>query len=83
MNTAIHYNVFLIIYIMEWYDVYDGAFFLSLATMVFAFAGVSVRYCFRSKCKTCTMCCIRVERDIKEELSEDLILGYERKSAEC
>ena len=50
---------------------FDDVFFLSLATMTFAFFGLCLRQTYRSKCKTCKVCCIKIERDIDGENEND------------
>ena len=58
-------------------DATDGTFFLSLATMSFAFLGLGIRYCFQSKCRNCNICygLIQIERDISGEIEEDKVMG--------
>ena len=53
---------------------FDGAFFISIATMGFAFLGVVVRYLLKSKCKD-VKCCwglFECERavDLEEKMEE-------------
>ena len=69
---------------MPWTDTYNGAFFLSIGTMLFAFLGLSVRYCYQSKCKDCSICfgLIHIIRDVDVELQEDKIHLEERKEDE-
>jgi hypothetical protein len=52
-----------------WYTVYDGVFFLGVAT---TFAGVItaiVKSCSNSRCQTCTFCygAVMVERNVELE----------------
>jgi len=35
---------------------------------------------YKSKCKECSVCCIKVVRDIENEVKEDLALGIEEES---
>ena len=49
-----------------------GSFWIAIGTMVFAFFGLIVRYSYKSKCKNISCCCLRIERDIEDELKEDL-----------
>jgi len=36
---------------------------------------------YKSKCKECSVCCIKVVRDIENEVKEDLALGIEREES--
>jgi aldehyde:ferredoxin oxidoreductase len=36
---------------------------------------------YKSKCKECSVCCIKVVRDIDNEVKEDLALGIEREES--
>lgn len=46
----------------------DGAFYLSLGTMFFAFLGLSIKYCFYSKCSKISFCGFECVRDISKEI---------------
>lgn len=48
----------------------NSAFFLSLATMIFAFATFSVRYCFYSKCSRIKIFGFECVRDIEREVEQ-------------
>ena len=55
-------------------DTFDSAFFITIATMGFAFLGVVVRYLLKSKCKD-VKCCwglFECERavDLEEKMEE-------------
>ena len=41
---------------MAWTDTFDSVFWLSIATSVFGFLGVLVKYAFRSKCDQINFC---------------------------
>ena len=49
---------------------------LSLGTMFFAFLTLSVRYCYRSKCKDVTCCCLSFKRDVigEEKIDEGVMI---------
>ena len=36
---------------------------------------------YKSKCRECSVCCIKVVRDIESEVKEDLALGIEREES--
>ncbi len=50
----------------------NGMFYLSIATLICTFCALSVKYCYKSKCKDIDVCCIKITRDIETELKEDI-----------
>jgi hypothetical protein len=50
----------------------NGMFYLSIATLLCTFMTLSIKYCYKSKCKEVKMCCIKITRDIEVELQEDI-----------
>ncbi len=50
----------------------NGMFYLSIATLLCTFMTLSIKYCYKSKCKEVKMCCIKITRDIETELKEDI-----------
>ena len=58
---------------MEWFQEFDSIFWLSFATLTFAFGGVVINGIFKSKCSKCKLCCIEVERDTAAEIEEQKI----------
>jgi len=50
----------------------NGMFYLSIATLLCTFMTLSIKYCYKSKCKQVDMCCIKITRDIETELKEDI-----------
>ena len=68
----------------EWSSTYDAVFFISLATLIFGFLGLIVRYALKSKCEH-FKCCFglfeidrRVDLEVQEELAQ-MELGGEHK----
>ena len=59
----------------DWYNVYDGVFFISLATLFFGCLTLTIKTCYKSKCKTCNICggLLHIERDIENEEKIDEI----------
>ena len=55
---------------MDWFIEFNSVFWLSMATLVFAFGGVIINGMFKSKCKKCKLCCIEIERDTQAEIEE-------------
>jgi len=62
---------------MDWFAVYDGVFFLGIATLLFGCLGLIVKTCYKSKCKDCSICfgLIKITRDTEGEVKEDIELG--------
>ena len=50
----------------------NGMFYLSIATLLCTFMTLSIKYCYKSKCKEVKFCCIKITRDIETELKEDI-----------
>lgn len=50
----------------------DGIFFLSIGTMFIGLLHFTIRYCYKSKCKSFSCCCFQITRDIENEVKEDL-----------
>jgi hypothetical protein len=61
----------------DWFNTYDGVFFLGIATLLFGCLGLVVRTAYRSKCKDCSICfgLIKITRDTEGEVKEDIELG--------
>lgn len=58
----------------DWYNIYDGVFFISLATLLFGCLSLSIKTCYKSKCKTCKICggLFHIERDTENEEKIDI-----------
>jgi len=59
---------------MSWIQIYDGVFFISLATILVGAFGVSVKYCLKSKCEHFSLCfgLIKVDRRVDLEVQEEI-----------
>ncbi len=59
---------------MSWTTVYDGVFFISLATILVGALGVSAKYCLRSKCEHFSCCygLIAIDRRVDLEVQEEI-----------
>lgn len=58
---------------MSSFDTFNGAFFISIATIVCGLAAVGVRYIYKTKCAQCELCgCIKIQRDVDNETRIDL-----------
>ena len=53
----------------------DGFFFLSLTTLICGGFTLFIRFAYKSKCKSVELCCIRIDRDIENEVKEDMTLS--------
>jgi hypothetical protein len=53
----------------------DGFFFLSLTTLICGGLTLLIRFAYKSKCKSVEICCIRIDRDIENEVKEDMSLS--------
>ena len=53
----------------------DGFFFLSLTTLICGGLTLLIRFAYKSKCKSVELCCIRIDRDIENEVKEDMTLS--------
>lgn len=51
----------------------NSAFWLAVGTMVFGFLGVTMKYAYKSKCSHVDCCCIKITRDVHEEVQEDMV----------
>lgn len=54
---------------MSWYDEFNSVFFTGLATMIFGFLALLIRYAFLSKCDNVSICfdLIRIHRAVELE----------------
>jgi len=50
----------------------NGMFYLSALTLICGIFSLAIRFCYRSKCKTCECCGFKITRDIETEKEEDL-----------
>lgn len=59
---------------MSWTEIYDGIFFLSLASLVVGLCGLSIKYCLKSKCEHFALCCglISIDRRVDLEVAEEM-----------
>jgi hypothetical protein len=58
----------------------NGMFYLSVLTLICGSFALAVRFCYRSKCKTCECCGFKITRDIETEKEEDLSIMQPNKS---
>lgn len=53
-------------------ETYSPVLIVSLAAMFFSAVGLVVRYAYKSKCTKVNLCCFSYERNIAEEVREDM-----------
>jgi hypothetical protein len=58
----------------------NGMFYLSALTLICGIFSLAIRFCYRSKCKTCECCGFKITRDIETEKEEDLSIMQTNKS---
>jgi hypothetical protein len=66
----------------NWILTFDDTFFLTLAGILVGLCGLSIRFCYKSKCKTIDFCGVHIERDItmEEKIDEiEMVKGDESK----
>jgi len=51
---------------------FGSAFILAIAGVLSAMLGVMLQYCYKSKCKSFQICCLKIERDTSAEVTEDI-----------
>jgi len=54
---------------------FNGTFFITMAGIIVGFLGLIVKFCLKSKCKTCSICfgLVKIDRDIQAEIEEEKI----------
>jgi len=58
---------------MNNWTIFDDTFWLTLAGILVGLCGLSIRFCYRSKCRTIDFCGEHIERDIEMEEKIDEI----------
>jgi hypothetical protein len=56
----------------NWYNEFDGAFWLTLSGAIFAFGGVCLQSILKSRCKEFNCCCLSCTRDAPHEPTLDI-----------
>ena len=66
----------------EWYIVFNGYFWLTLSGILIGGLHLCLRYCERSRCKSCNIChCIKFEKEDDEQQSTPLSILSRAKSS--
>ena len=50
-----------------WFETFDGTFWLTISGLAFGFFGLVIRNCYKSKCSSIEIGCIKIIRDVEEE----------------
>ena len=46
---------------------YSEGFYITMATLIIGFMGLSIRQCLQSKCDEVVCCCLKIHRDVNLE----------------
>ena len=57
-------------------------FWALLLTTLSGFLLVTLKFCYKSKCKTVDMCCLKIVRDVDIEKEEDMTNNLDSSSKE-
>lgn len=57
----------------EW-EIFDGVFWVTLATILVGSFGLSIKYCLKSKCEHLDLCCgfIVIDRRVDLEVEQEM-----------
>lgn len=57
----------------EW-EIFDGVFWVTLATILVGSFGLSIKYCLKSKCEHLNLCCgfITIDRRVDLEIEQEM-----------
>ena len=50
----------------------NAIFYISIFTLFCTGISLSIKYCYKSKCKQVEVCCLKITRDVETEKEEDL-----------
>lgn len=56
---------------MVFYDTFDDTFFITITGILVGVIGLSIRFCYRSKCYRIECGCIKIYRDTEDEKEID------------
>jgi len=58
----------------NWMTEFNGAFFISIATIITGFFGLALRHCLKSKCEDFTLCwgLFKIKRRVDLEVEEEM-----------
>jgi hypothetical protein len=67
---------------MSFDDGVNSSFYISVLTIIGGSVGLAIRYFYRSKCKQCECCVLKVTRDVETEKEEDMMNQNKSKSTD-
>jgi hypothetical protein len=56
---------------MIWFNTFDDTFFITITGILVGVIGLSIRFCYRSKCYRIECGCIKIYRDTEDEKEID------------
>jgi hypothetical protein len=56
---------------MVWFNTFDDTFFISITGILVGVVGLSIRFCYRSKCYRIELGCLKIYRDTEDEKEID------------
>jgi hypothetical protein len=56
---------------MIWFDTFDDTFFITITGILVGVIGLSIRFCYRSKCYKIECGCLKIYRDTEDEKEID------------
>jgi hypothetical protein len=56
---------------MIWFNTFDDTFFITITGILVGVIGLSIRFCYRSKCYKIECGCIKIYRDTEDEKEID------------
>ena len=59
------------------WEIFDDTFWLTLSGLLVGLCGLSIRFCYRSKCRSIDFCGVHIVRDVDVEGDIDLQMPQE------
>lgn len=56
---------------MVWYNTFDDTFWITICGVIVSVVGLSIRFCYRSKCYKIECGCLKIYRDTEDEKEID------------
>lgn len=56
---------------MVWFNTFDDTFFITITGIIVGVVGLSIRFCYRSKCYRIECGCLKIYRDTEDEKEID------------
>jgi len=57
---------------MAWIEIFNGTFWITIATLLTGSLALCIKYCLKSKCDTVSICCgmVNIHRNVELEQNE-------------